>query len=78
MVATLAAALRLRVGPGRVFLDSSSIGLGKAFPGVIEAAVRSSAVLALAFGDRGPAASSAGGCDPCHAGGCWARHNDRV
>ena len=48
--AALAAALRLRVGAGKVFLDSSSIGLGKAFPGVIEAAVNSSEVLAVLIG----------------------------
>ena len=46
----LAAALRLRVGVGRVFLDSSSIGLGQAFPEVIEDAVRTSAVLAVLIG----------------------------
>lgn len=48
--AALAAALRPRVGAGRVFLDSSSLGLGKAFPGVIEAAVRASEVLAVLIG----------------------------
>jgi TIR domain len=48
--AALAAALRLRMGADRVFLDSSSIELGKAFPDVIEAAVTSSAVLAVLIG----------------------------
>ena len=46
----LAAALRLRIGPGRVFLDNSSIPLGEAFSAVIEDAVRSSAVLAVLIG----------------------------
>jgi hypothetical protein len=46
----LATALRLRIGPGRVFLDNSSIPLGEAFSAVIEDAVRSSAVLAALIG----------------------------
>ena len=50
LAAALAAVLRLRVGAGKVFLDSSSIRLGQSFPGVIEAAVKSSEVLAVLIG----------------------------
>ena len=48
----LAAALRVRLGAGRVFLDNSSIALGEAFPGVIEDALRDSAVLVVLIGPR--------------------------
>jgi hypothetical protein len=48
----VAAALRRRLGPDRVFLDNSSIALGTAFAHEIESAVRRSGVLLALVGSR--------------------------